>query len=141
VIAAVTGQLKDYENQLFIAANSGCKRNPNIFASVQACENWTKSWAGIGIEGERAASQLRRYQYRSRKRYQVRQSNSSVKGGRSDKSGQNVSEETARTTAVTSSDSKEGDESFSACLLIMDDNHRLQAVDCYYFAMPLRNGW
>jgi hypothetical protein len=88
VIAAVTG-LKRSEIQLFIAANSGCKRNPNIFVSVQAWRKLTKSWAGIGIEGERAAKSQRRYQYRSRKRYQVRQSND-VKAEDRDKSGQCV---------------------------------------------------
>lgn len=122
IMAAVTGQMKDYENQLSSLRTQFAK--------------FEKDLEQVANE-----TQISLLQSRLTK---IEQNLEQVSKAKEQSSHLSVPEETAPDFSSDFSrvlKAEEGeDESFSACLLIMDDNHRLSEWIAYhYFAMPLRH--
>jgi hypothetical protein len=139
-MAAVTGQLKDYENQLSSLRTQFAKFEEDL---EQLANNETQisllqsRLAKIGQSlGQESASKSKE---QSSQLEEV-----SVSKAEDQPSQVSVSKGTAPDYSSDISRLLKGeegeDESFSACLLVMDDNHRLKEWIAYhYFALPLRH--
>jgi hypothetical protein len=140
VMAVVTGQLKDYENQLSSLRTQFAKFEEELEQVANETQISLLQSRLVKIEqslGQASAPKAKELPSHTE---QV----SSVSKAEDQPSQVTVSEERASDYSSDISRLLKGeegeDESFSACLLIMDDNHRLSEWIAYhYFAMPLRH--
>jgi hypothetical protein len=140
VMAAVTGQLQDYENQLSSLRTQFAKFEEDLEQVANETQVSLLQSRLAKIEQRLEEVSISKFKDLPSQTVQV----SSVSKAEDQPSQVSVSEETASdyTSDISRLLKGEGgeDESFSACLLIMDDNHRLSEWIAYhYFAMPLRH--
>jgi hypothetical protein len=140
VMTAATGQLKDYENQLSSLRTQFAKFEKDIEQVANETQiSLLQSRLAKIEESLGQVSALKAKEQSS----QLDQVSISMSKAEDQPSQLSVSEETAPDFISYYSRLLKGeegeDESFSACLLIMDDNHRLiEWIAYHYFAMPLK---
>jgi hypothetical protein len=153
-MTAVTGQLEDYERQLsslrtqFAEFEEDLEQVANETQISLLQSRLAKIKQSLGqasaSKAKEQPSQLEEVSISKSKELPSQPEQVSVSKAEDQPSQVSVSEEIASDYSSDISRLLKGeegeDESFSACLLIMDDNHRLSEWIAYhYFAMPLRH--